>query len=507
MRFVRLTAILALILCVALLAVSCGDLDKNELGELLQREYDPNGYTDASYQNYLKFYQQAQDVYASDSTTAYRIEAATVNLLKAIDDLVPIADFSELLLELEEEINPMLYTSASYQVYKTVYDSAVIVCSNELSKQSVVNNALRNLRMAKKSLVHKTDTSELAQLLEQSANYDRSQYTLTSYNKYLESYHSAKALLYDDSVAESDLRLAINGLKQAIAGLTPLGNTDELAALIYDLEVQYLSDTGNFTPEERYTVATLEVLKNELAAAKNAIMQNDASSHDVERMMEKLITTAANVVDKIELHEAILRMDGYLAIKNKYTADSFDAYILEITKAMVINDKHAPSKEEIRAAVDAIIDAENMLVRKSLTASGRTDFDLASMTIDCYGIKTTLAAYFISYVDFYAALFDSPYMYEQSSFSEFTMKDGYRLTLLPASLSVTMEQAQRSDVMKILGVDFTMDEYEVVELLGAPTEFNSDGTRVRMAYQDAAFGLYCEMQFVGGTLESVVISK
>jgi len=484
--------------------LSCGDLDKTELGDLLNREYNPNRYTAASYQNYLKYYQQAQDAYTSKSTTSYRIEAATVNLLKAIDDLVPIADFSVLLAEIEEEINPMLYTNASYQLYKTVYDSAVIVASNELSKQSVVNNAARNLKMAKQGLVRKTDTSSLAELLKQ--EFDASEYTSSSYRRYTEAVNSAKALLYDDSASESDVRLAMNGLQQAIAGLTKLSDASQLSALIAELEYQYLTATGKYTAEERYTLATLEVLKNALANAKNAIGNRDTSAIDLLRLTEQLEKAASDMVDKIDLHEAILRMDDHVAMKSKYTSDSFDAYILEITKAMLLTDKYDPSAEEIKVAVEAVENAESKLVRKSIVASGRDDFDLASMEIYCYGIKITVGDYVESYVDFYGQVFASPYMYEQSNVSEFKMKDGYELTISPKLFAVSFENGTRNGELSILGIDFTMDEYTAVEMLGAPTEFSSDGYNAKMAYYDYANGIHCELKFSYGNLSSITVA-
>ena len=161
MKAIRITALVLMMIMSLSVFCACTTLDKTELEEVLNREFDPAGYTDSSYENYLKRYREALDVYQSQNTTAYHIESATVNLLDAIDALVPVADFSQLKAELAEEINPMLYTNASYQVYKTVYDSALIVASNELSKQSVVNNALRTLKTAKSALVLKTDTSAL----------------------------------------------------------------------------------------------------------------------------------------------------------------------------------------------------------------------------------------------------------------------------------------------------------------------------------------------------------
>lgn len=506
MKAIKVTLLLILVFIITVFVVSCGDLDKAELGELLNREYDPNGYTDASYQNYLNYYQQAQDVYTSESTTNYRVEAATVDLLKAIEDLVPIADFSALLKELEEEINPMLYTASSYQIYKTVYDSAVIVANNELSKQSVVNNAQRNLKMAKQSLVRKTDTSALAELIDKEKTFNREEYTYSSYQRYLDAIRFAKEILYDDSASESDVRLAENSVKQAQNSLAKLGDTMQLSAFIADLEFRYFDNNGKFAPEERYTAITLEVLRNEITSAKNAISMKDTSSLDIERLTERLQTAASGVVDKLALHEAILRMDSYALMRYKYTSDSFDAYILEITKAMMLSEKENPTVQEINAAVAAILKAENNLVRKSIVASGSSDFNLASYTIHCYDVQTGIGDYFENYVDFYAGIFDSLYMLGLSGNDKFTVKDGYVLTVRPKSLVIEFEQGIRNNMVTVMGIDFTMDEYAVVNVLGSPTEFSGDGVMANILYRDAMTGIECRMQFSGGLLFSIEFS-
>ena len=505
MKAIKMISLLALVAIVGVFALSCGDLDKAELGELLNREYDPNGYTSASYQNYLQYYQQAQDVYTSQNTTNYRIEVATVNLLKAIDDLVPIADFSALLAELDYEVNPMIYTSASYQLYKTVYDSALIVASNELSKQSAVNNAERNLKMARQALVRKTDTTELQNLISEVQDISASKYTASSYQRFLVALSSARALIYDDSASESDVRLATNGLMQAKAGLIELGNADALSELIADLEYQYFENTGVFSSEQRYSLATLKLLREEIDKARSAISNKDASAEDLEKYIEKLNNVADGMVDKIALHEVILKMNDYVAMKSKYTSDSYDNYILEITKAMLLTEKYDPSIEEIQSAVAAVLNAEQMLVRKSISASGRTDFDLASMEIDFYGYCLTVRDYFNNYVGLYGKVFDC--MTDQFSVSEFKIEDGYYITILPDSLLITLEEGKRDALLTVMGIAFTMDEYTVTEMLGAPTSFSSDGVLAVVTYADDISGINCELQFSCGSLTSVLISK
>ena len=507
MRKVRIAAIALLFVFVLGVFTACGRLDKTELEEVLNREFDPAGYTDASYQNYMKRYQEAMDVYHSDNTTAYRIENATVNLLKAIEDLVPVADFSELLAELAEEINPLAYTNASYQVYKAVYDSAVIVVSDEFSKQSVVNNALRNLRTAKKALVPKVDTSALGALLEE--EYKEEDYTRSSYESYKKSADAARALLYNDSATESDIRLAMNGLQQAISRLIPLGSTVELKALADNVQMLYLSDVGGdvILPSQRYTKATLDALQAAYDTAIQVYEGKNSSQPEVDLVKDALQSAVNSLIDKISLYEAIGRMDGYLALQDKYTPLSFDNYLFAVTKGMTLNAAYAPTVQEILDAVLAIEAAENALVRRPLAPSGRTDFDLASMWVVCYDCRVSLDAYFKNYAGFYNQVFESIAMVEQSGSATFRLKDGYSISILSDILSITdIGRTGKDEEMTVLGVNFNMDEYAAGEMLGAPTDYIATGNAATLVYVDGEAGIRCEFNFSHGKLDSILIT-
>lgn len=507
MKVIRWIAFSLLVLISVGAFCACGTLDKTELEEVLNREFDPAGYTDASYQAYLKCYQEALDVYQSKNTTAYRIESVTVNLLEAIDDLVPVADFTQLKLELAEQINPMLYTNASYQVYKTVYDSAVIVASNELSKQSVVNNAVRNLRTAKSALVPKTDTSALAALLE--TDYPESQYTVTSYSHYASAAEAARALLYDDGASESDVRLAANGLRQAIARLIPLGDATQLQNLLDLTRKQYLENaTGDILPEQRYTQSTLNALKGEYQHAINCIQGRDTSQEDIDLLYSRVSAAVNQLVDKSALYEAICRMDSYLPLQEKYTQASFDGYLFAVTKAMRVNEESNPSVQQIVDAVNELILAEAALVRRPLDASGSVDFYLSSMWIICYDCSIQLGDYFRDYSPFYNQVFESTAMIEQSGGATFRLRDGYSVSILSDILSFTDVGRDGKDrQVSVLGVGFDMDEYSVGELLGAPTEFTSTSKSAVLAYVDGSAGIRVEFSFTHGKMDSIMITR
>ena len=505
MRSMRAAAFFMMLLVLFGVFTACGRLDKTELEEVLNREYDPNGYTEASYQNYLKRYREAMDVYQSNNTTAYRIESATVNLLKAIEDLVPVADFTELLEELSEEINPMAYTNASYQVYKAVYDSAVIVASNEFSKQSVVNNALRNLRTAKKALVPKVDTSELGALLDK--KYEEELYTRSSYEAYCQSAEAARALLYDDSVTESDIRLAMNGLQQAIARLVPIGSTVELEQMVASVRVQYFDNaTGEILLTQRYTRATLDALEAAYNAAISVCEGKDSSQTQVDLAKNALQNAVAGLIDKLSLYEAITRMEKYLGMQDKYTSVSFDNYLFEVTRGMTLDAAYAATVEEIQSAVLAIEAAEKALVRRPLPPSGRTYFDLASGWVISYDCRVLLEAYFNNYAGFYNQVFESLSMIEQVGNNTFHLRDGYSITIISGILSITdIGRTSNDESVTVMGVTFEMDEYAVSELLGAPTEYVATGGTTKLLYKDGTSGIVCEFNFSHGKMDSVMI--
>lgn len=506
MKVVRITSAILLFLLFLGIFSACGRLNKTELEEVLNREYNPTGYTDASYQFYLKRYREAMDVYQSDNTTAYRIENATVNLLEAIEKLVPIADFSELLKELEEQISPLAYTNASYQVYKTVYDSAVIVASNELSKQSVVNNAVRNLRSAKKALVPKTDTSSLAQLLEK--EYDSTDYTKSSYKVYESAAAAAKELMYEDGATESDIRLATNGLQQAIAALVPLGKTDQLQSLVTSVKQDYLGEySGDLLTTQRYSETTLMALQAAYDTAVKTIDGRDSAQAAVDKVYSSLMEAVNSLVDKSSLYYVIARMDDYLPIQTKYTQASFDSYLFALTKAMNVNNLPDPSVQQILDAVRFVEEAEKALVRRPLDATGRTDFDLASGWVICHDCRVSLYGYFNDYAGFYNQIFESTAMIEQASAATFFLKNGYSVSIIPGYLSVTdVGRPEQDTSVTVLGVTFTMDEYAVGELLGAPTEYTAIGGKTTLVYEDDSAGIVAEFHFTHGKLESVLIS-
>ncbi|MBE6639480.1 MAG: hypothetical protein E7616_08560 [Ruminococcaceae bacterium] len=501
-----LIPMIVLVLILGILS-SCGRLDKSELEALLTQEHDPARYTDASYQNYLRCYREAMDVYQSSGTTSFRIETVTVNLMEAINDLVPIADFTKLHAELAEEINPMAYTNASYQVYKAVYDSAVIIASDELSKQSVVNNAVRNLITAKKALVPKTDTSELGELLR--TEYPEKHYTRSSYASYRAAYDAAQALMADDSATETDVRLAINGLQQSIDRLVLLGDDKELIELLDQLKKTYFTDNGaDITADKRYTPATMHTLESVYNMAKGVCDEKDASQVQIDAMIAQLNDAVEALVDKITLYDAILRMDSYLPLQNKYTSASFDHYLYTVTLGMILDSEYDPSVSDIEEAVNRILNAEKALMRRPISPSGKTDFDLSSMWIVCYENSVLVGDYFTDYAEFYNMVFDSFSMIEQSGPANFRLRDGYSVSILPDYLVFTdVSRTTDETYVSVMGITFEVDEYAVGELLGAPTEYISKNNIATLVYVDANSGVRCEFNFSAGTMDSIILSR
>ena len=339
--------------------------------------------------------------------------------------------------------------------------------------------------------------------------YYEHQYTSSSYQYYKNAAETAKLLLYDDSATESDVRLAVNGLKQAISRLVALGDMTDLQILSIQVKDHYLTDgDGDLLTSQRYTKSTLDQLQSVYDRALVMLEENDSSKAEVDELYLALHDAISKLVDKISLYEAIRRMDTYLAMQSKYTDASFDSYLFTVTKAMLINEKYDANVEEIQNAVLSIEQAENALIRRPLTASGNTDFDLGSLGVDCHGCYTTLAAYLSNYSVFYNEVFDSFAMIGQINQFTFRLRNGYSISFAETSLSISANGRDKSDTsVSVAGIDFTMDEYSVGTLLGAPTEYISTGSVANLIYVDASSGIRVTFTFSSGELSKIEINK
>ena len=483
----RLLVLLMFLLCFAMLfgAVSCSnDSQKDQLGEVLTEKLDPAGYTSASYSAYLDAYEKAQAVYDNDKASALEIDRAIEELQKAKDALVRTADFSQLALAIEDSnnVDPTLYTEQSYQLFLAALNGAKEVYQKDTSKQSEINSAITSLKNAKAGLVKIPSTSSLQQLLQ--SHIESATYTSTSYAIYEEAYTNALNLVSSGSATQSELLLAENLLKQAIAALVQRGDTTPLQGILLQLENGYLQEDGKGRlPEDRYTAESYAAFIAFFDEAKKYVSTGDASVGEVEKMISDLNDSAAALVDLTELLDRIDLLTDYSSQSHFYTEESYDVLLSAVSAGISVVKTPNSTKDRIEKAIKDIDNAIAALVRRGIVADHDKNKLLLDKVIVVGNSATLLSTYFADYTVFFAEVesenVNFAYSFVGEDGVEFSfeqvkilMRDGYLKLSYEGGYPLDEDSLS---IVEFAGIGFDMTEFDVSSeaKLGAPTEYST----------------------------------
>lgn len=295
------------------------------LNEAINRVVNPDEYIKSSYDNYLKYLNEAKLVYENPEATQEEINTATKKLNIAYESLVKIPNKAELLEEIKkfESVNKSIYTMASYENYLEAYNDAVVVYETNVEITTVdIENAIFALQMAKLNLVKRGKKDTLYITMQYAEEINCSLYTPKSIEELNTVYEQAISIFNNIDAIQIEIDNIVVLLEEKIKGLIFVADFSGLYAVIEQVKTidakLYKTSTINVLKEKfnqavdvyndwNNTQRTIDTMTIELTNAKNGlILIGDNSS------LEALIDEISEIVYMIYTKDTIL------ALRDKY---------------------------------------------------------------------------------------------------------------------------------------------------------------------------------------------
>lgn len=235
----------------------------------------------------------AKSLYEDLNASQADVDAAVIALEEAIANLEVRQgkdDLVDLIAE-AEALDLTLYTPKTADPVRAALEEAKTVNENASAEQSEINAAIGKLFDAMEALELLADKTQLYELIEEAEAIDLSKYTQETADKLTEALTSARAAAEDPNVGQTEVDEICSALKEAMDGLTALGDKTELNRLIEEAEAIDLS---------RYTEETAAKLKEALAAAKETAQNPNALQEEVDEACNALQKAMEGLVARPE---------------------------------------------------------------------------------------------------------------------------------------------------------------------------------------------------------------
>ena len=208
-------------------------IDITEINTALKdaNEVDEKEYTKSSYKEFLNAKLELEDLLLEDDITAEILESAKVNLINKMNQLVKVADKSELsnLVSEAEKLDKKAYTNESFKAFKAALNAANEVLKDEEVTQEQVDKAISILQDSIKDLVKNTDEkpvepievdkSDLEEIINKANTLNKTKYTEETWLSLQNALEKAKEVLKNKEASQDEVTLAISNLDDAINGL------------------------------------------------------------------------------------------------------------------------------------------------------------------------------------------------------------------------------------------------------------------------------------------------
>lgn len=324
-----------------------------ECAAIIENESD---YIAGSFRAFAAAYEQAQTVAGKAKPSETEVANAVAALTQAREGLLEKSEANALqtlingckaVVTGENEAEYTQSSLSAYQAKLAVAESAV----TDAGSKAELEGALNELQSAFDALTKKGDKSGLNEAIAAAEALDGEKYTPASWAALSDALAAAKETAESDDASQADIDAAKDALLQKKEALAELGDPAELLAKIQSFV------------EGRYTTKSWEAFEVTLYTARAATEKSYPTQAELGEALDVLTQAAESLVlrgDKTEL--------SALMNESINTQDYLSAGVLAYNKARtaaqpVVNDIDA-TQEEVDAAVAAITEAKNNLVRK-----------------------------------------------------------------------------------------------------------------------------------------------
>lgn len=203
--------------------------NKTTLGETItivtSTAVNEGDYTPSTWGPYSSALNTAQSIYSDDEATQNQVNTANSNLMSAFNDLVELADKSDLVILLNS-INSSVgeeeeYTPATWGLFEPALSSAESVYADPDATQQNVNDAFSALQAAFIGLELIPDKTSLIDLIESVATEvgPEGDYTPETWGAFSLALQAAEALVDDVNATQDQVTTAYNDLDDAFGSL------------------------------------------------------------------------------------------------------------------------------------------------------------------------------------------------------------------------------------------------------------------------------------------------
>lgn len=279
------------------------ETDYTVLEELFEQAQmiDITNYLSSSVSTFVYERHVSERMLADKNSTQTQVDLQVSRLRQAMAQLVKKGDSSALkeTIKQAEAIDRERYTESTVATLDSVLEEAKQLVSIDEHTQETVDRMNRRLNRAINQLEEKSifDLAllELERLIAYAENLKSEDYTSTSYDNFNNVLIEVKSLIGETDVTEDEVIEAQERLREAIAQLELVGNTDQLVALLS--EAHSLDST-------QYTVESWANLVYARQEADQVIQSNEPTQEVIDQATQALSSAMSNLV-LIDLEEEL----------------------------------------------------------------------------------------------------------------------------------------------------------------------------------------------------------
>ena len=243
-------------------------------------------------QSFDKALEEAQNVYDNPSATQEEVNTAWQTLLKEIHKLGFQKGDKTALQELYNQVKDtdlsQYRDGAAKENFKTALANAETVLADEEAMQKEIDKAYNDLKAAYEALEKLADKSQLKELLDECAGYQKEEYTPATWEVFAGIQEKAQEVYDNANASQEEINAAIDEL---LSGMLQLRFKADKSILETVIKVAGEIDGSSYTAES-YGILQAAVAKaNEVMGDENASQEEvDAAATRVQEAMKGLVT-------------------------------------------------------------------------------------------------------------------------------------------------------------------------------------------------------------------------
>lgn len=322
------------------------------------KEMDLSGYTPNSVSTFQKAMKHAENVLNTPSATQHTVDQEIQVLSNAKNQLVSIADFTELskALEKAKNINVEEYTPISVSTLKNITETATSSLNDKNISQKEVNKITESLNTAMNGLVLRANFADLKETIDKAKGIQDAEYTDASLSPMYTSLKQAENVLNNLNASQKAVDEANKNLNKTLDALVKYvaPDTAELQALVVQAKAY---------KENEYSTSSYTTLKN---AIKNAESTLDIKKVTADQIV-KATNQLQNAINDLGVDVSVLNHELSKAKalnENTYTPSSYKVLqdIVDETEAFLL-DTH--KQFEIDEQTSKLNSAVSQLVKRA----------------------------------------------------------------------------------------------------------------------------------------------